>query len=93
MRKNHFKIIGWTFSSKLDWGSYIILIAKITSKKIGALIRSVEFFSPEVALHLYKSTIWPCIEYCCHVQGCIYYLNPTSFFSVVILGIRNSIWE
>ena len=23
--------------------------------------------SPEAALNLYKCTIWPCIEYCCHV--------------------------
>ena len=27
----------------------------------------MKFLSPEVALYLYKSTIWPCIEYCCHV--------------------------
>ena len=33
-----FKILGWTFSSKLDWGSYIISIAKTASKRIGALI-------------------------------------------------------
>ena len=56
-----------TFSSKLDWGSYIISIAKTASKKIGALIRSMKFLSPEVALHLYKSTILPCMESCCHV--------------------------
>ena len=56
-----------TFSSKLDWGSYIISIAKTVSKKIGALIRSMKFLSPEVALYLYKSTIRPCMEYCCHV--------------------------
>ena len=49
-------------SSKLDWGSYIISIAKTSSKKIGALIRSMKFLSPEVALYLYKSTIWPCME-------------------------------
>ena len=42
---------------KLDWGSYIISIAKTASKKIGALIRSMKFFSPEVALYFYKSTI------------------------------------
>ena len=45
-----------TFSSKLDWGSYIIFIAKTASKKIGALIRSMKFLSPEVALYLCKST-------------------------------------
>ena len=60
-------MLGLTFSSKLDWGSYIISIAKTASKKIGALIRSMKFFSPEVALYLYKSTIHPCMEYCCHV--------------------------
>ena len=56
-----------TFSSKLDWGSYIISIAKNSSKKIGALIRSMKFLSPEVALYLHKSTIRPCMEYFCHV--------------------------
>ena len=60
-------MLGLTFSSKLDWGSYIISIAKTASKKIGALICSIKFLSPEVALYLYKSTIRPCIEYCCRV--------------------------
>ena len=64
--KSSFKMLGLTFSSKLDWGSYIISIAKTASKKIGALICSMKFLSPEVALYLYKSTICPCMEYCCH---------------------------
>ena len=62
-----FKMVGMTFSSKLDWGSYIVSIAKPSSKKIGALSHSMKFFSPLVALHLYKSTISLCMEYCCHV--------------------------
>ena len=65
--KTSFKMLGLTFSSKLDWGSYIVSIAKTASKKIGALIRSMKFPSPEVALYLYRSTIRPCMEYCCHV--------------------------
>ena len=65
--KSSFKMLRLTFSSKLDWGSYIISIAKTASKKIGALICSMKFLSPEVALYLYKSTIRPCMEYCCHV--------------------------
>ena len=65
--KSSFKMLGLTFSSKLDWGSYIISIAKTASKKIGALIRSMKFLSPEVALYLYKSTIHPRMEYYCHV--------------------------
>ena len=65
--KTSFKMLGLTFSSKLDWGSYIVSIAKTGSKKIGALICSMKFLSPEVALYLYKSTIRLCMEYCCHV--------------------------
>ena len=61
--KSSFKMLGLTFCSKLDWGSYIISIAKTASEKIGALIRSTKFLSPEVALYLYKSTIRPCMEY------------------------------
>ena len=32
--KSSFKMPGLTFSSKLDWGSYIISVAKTASKKI-----------------------------------------------------------
>ena len=59
-------MLGLTFSSKLDWGSYIVSIAKTASKKIGALIRSMKFLSPEVALYLYKCSIRPCMKYYCH---------------------------
>ena len=65
--KSSFKMLELTFSSKLDWGSYIISIAKTACKKIGALICSMKFLFPEVAQYLYKSTIRPCMEYCCHV--------------------------
>ena len=61
------KMLGLTFSSKLDWGSYIISAAKTASKKTGVSICSMKFLSPEVALYLYKSTIHPCMECCCHV--------------------------
>ena len=55
--KSSFKMLGLTFSSKLDRGYYIVFIAKTASKRSGALIRSMNFLSPEVALYLYKSTI------------------------------------
>ena len=45
------------FSSKLDWGNYIISIVKSSSNKIGALD----------VLYLYKSAIWLCMEYCFHI--------------------------
>ena len=49
-------MLGLVFSSKLDLDSYFISIDKTASKKIGALIRSMKFLSPEVTLFLYKST-------------------------------------
>ena len=65
--KSSSKMLGMTFCSKLDWGSYIISITKTASKKIGASIHSMKFLFPEVALYLYKSTIQPCMKQCCHV--------------------------
>ena len=59
LEKSSFKMLGLTFLSKLDWGYYITSIAKTASKKIenlenkiGALILSRKFLSPEVALYL-----------------------------------------
>ena len=73
-KKSSFKMLGLTFFSKLDCGSYIITIATLSlitiitaAKKIGAIICSMKFLFPEVALYLNKSTICPCMEYCCHV--------------------------
>ena len=72
--KKSFKMLGFTFSSKLGLGFYIISIAKTASKKIGALVCSMEFLSPEVVLCLYKSTMQPCMEYCFHHLGWCYWL-------------------
>ena len=56
-----------TFSSRLDWVPNIMSIAKTAFKKVGVMICSMKFLSPEVALYHYKSTIRPCMQYCCHV--------------------------
>ena len=77
--KSSFKMLGLTLSSKLDWFSYIISIAKTASKIIGALIRSMKFLSPEVARYLYKSTIRPCVEHCCYVWAGA----PNCFFELL----------
>ena len=58
-----------SFSSKLNWGSYIVSIAKTASKKI-VLIRAMKFLSPKVILYLYKSTIRPYMEYHFYVWAC-----------------------
>ena len=71
--KLSFKMLRLYFSSKLDWYSYIISIAKTAAKEIGALIHSWSWpyswsiLTPEVSMYHYKSTIWPCMECCCHV--------------------------
>ena len=56
-KKSSFKMLGLTFSSKLDWGTYIISIAKTVSKKIGPLICSMKFLSPDVSMYLNKSIV------------------------------------
>ena len=66
--KPSFKIMGLFFPTKLDWGSYTISISKTASKNIEPLVRSVKFLSPEVALYLFKYTIWPYMKYCCLVR-------------------------
>ena len=42
--KSSFKMMELTFSSKLDWGCYIISIAKTGSERIGEII-SMKFVS------------------------------------------------
>ena len=65
--KASFKMLVLSFSSKLDWSSYIVSSAKIASKKIEALIHSKKFLSDDTVLYLFKSTIRFCMEYCCCV--------------------------
>ena len=71
-------MLRFTFSSKSDQGSYIVSIAKAASKRI-ALICSMKFLSLRVTLYLYKSTIPPCMEYCCHVWAG----TPSCYFVVL----------
>ena len=61
-KKTLFKMQELSFSSKLDWSSYIYSIAETASEKIGALIFSMKSLSFVIALYLYKSTIWPLIK-------------------------------
>ena len=63
--KSSYKMPALSVSSKLDLGCYIVSIAETISKKIGTLIRSMKVLSPEVALYLYESTIYPCMKLIC----------------------------
>ena len=46
----------------------------------------MKFLSPEFPLYLYKSTICPCMEYCCHVWA-----GPPSCHMKLLDGLQNQI--
>ena len=85
--KSSFKILTLT-SSKLHCGSYIISIAKTASKKIGALIHCMRFLSPEVALDLYKSTIYPFMKYYCQFMA-----DAPSCYLELLDKLQKRIWR
>ena len=64
---NSFRLVGLTISIDLTCNEYICSIAKKAAMKVGSLFRARRYLSPECILHLYKSLIRPCMEYCCHI--------------------------
>ena len=59
--KLSFKTLGLTFSSKSDWGPYIISVAKTASRKIGVFILSMKSLSPErilISINLPYDLAW-----------------------------------
>ena len=77
--KSSFKMLWLTFSFKLDWGSIIISIAKSAFKKIGHLILSMKFLSPEAALLLQNQicrTIGP--SFAASYEVLVYHRNVAS---------------
>ena len=56
--KLSFKMLGLFLSSKLDWSSYNVSLAKTVSKKIGAFIHARKLLFSEIAFYLYKVAIW-----------------------------------
>ena len=68
LRKNHV-LRCWVWPCLLNWiGALALsLLLKLFPRKLEPKFLLWSFFSPEVALYLYKSTIRPCMEYCCHI--------------------------
>ena len=58
-------MLGLLSSSKLEWASHIVAIAKTASKTLEPQleIQSIKFFILKVALYLYKSSIWLLLGY------------------------------
>ena len=72
-------MLGLSLSSKLDCSSYIVSNARITWKKIGALIYFVKFLSSEVVFYLCETIIKPDMEYCCHIWAGV----PSCFLNIL----------
>ena len=64
-----FRLLVLTFTRSMDRNPCIQSIAKAASRKVGSLYRAQHFLIPESIMYLYKSTIWPCMEYCSHIWG------------------------
>ena len=60
-------LLGLTVSRDLSWKKYLQSVCKQASQRIGCLYRACRFLHPEVVLYLYKSTVRPLMEYCCHL--------------------------
>ena len=60
-------LLGLTVSSDLSWKSYIQNASKKAAQRIGSLYRASRYLPPESILYLYKATIRPLMEYCCHL--------------------------
>ena len=56
--QSYFKMLGLTFSSKLDLGSYIISIAKTVSKKIGTFLSFILLRLLCVSINLPFTHVW-----------------------------------
>ena len=69
-------MLGLSFSCRLDWGSYVVSIAKTASKKIDSFY---EVSSPEIPIYLCKSAIHPFLECCCHVWD----VTPSCYLNVL----------
>lgn len=69
----YFKLLGLTFTDNMKWNKYI---AKSAAKKVGSLYRVRKLLTLESILYLYKATICPYIDYCCHIWT---HASTTSF--------------
>ena len=61
------RLLGLDLTSNLSWDKYTRSIAKRASQRVGCLYRARQYLPPTVMLYLYKSTIRPVMEYCCHI--------------------------
>ena len=59
--------LGLAVTKDLSWKPYIQSISKQAAQRIGSLYRASSYLPPQTVCYLYKSTIRPLMEYCCHL--------------------------
>ena len=62
-----FRLLGLDISTNASWERYNSGIAKSSSMRVGCLYRARKFLPPDAILYVYKTTIRPLMEYCCHI--------------------------
>ena len=75
LSKNSLFKLGFSFSPRPAWGYYVVSGKNWLQKK-WSLDSFYKVFFSEVAICLYKFTIWSCREYCCHVWA----VAPNCYF-------------
>ena len=85
------RLLGLSLTNNFSWNGYIESIAKLTAMKVGSLYRVRNFLSPASILYIYKSTIRPCMEYCCHLWAgasaeCLHLLDRIQNRIINIIG-------
>ena len=56
-----------TVTSDLSWKSYLQKVSNKAAQRIGSLYGASRYLPPESILYLYKVTVRPRMEYCCHL--------------------------
>ena len=64
---NTISLLGLTVTDDMSWKPYIQSISKQAAQRIGSLYRAKRYLPPQTILYLYKATIRPLMEYCCHL--------------------------
>ena len=64
---NAISLLGLTITKDMNWKPYIQSISKQAAQRIGSLYRASRYLPPQTILYLYKATIRPLMEYCCHL--------------------------
>ena len=64
---NAISLLGLTVTKDMSWKPYIQSISKQAAQRIGSLYRARRFLPQKSILYLYKATIRPMMEHCCHL--------------------------